>query len=132
MKDEPPRFVVHCKVEDGKEMFGWGTVGNIPLLSLIANIVQIQQKLSTSLPYQIGNIEGRHCPEKQLVSIYCPNTRKFDWFVGDVSFESMVGFLEIVKLEAVTVFNRMMSQRQSQQQPHIIGVDGNPLRKMMN
>lgn len=102
VKPNTPVLVVRYRIED-KELFEWEVIGSIPILSLIATMVKIQQKLNNCLPWQLYRLENRLSPNQELIITYNPADKSFDWFIGEnVSFASMAGYLEIVKLSILT------------------------------
>lgn len=129
VKPDTPRLIVRYKVEDNKEMFEWGHIGAIPVLNLICQIIQIQNRLSYSLMWLTKRTlesEQRNCPEQALIVTYNPDDKEFDWYINDkIPFGPIVGYLEMVKLAMITT---PVAARAAAQ--HIIlGTDGQPMRR---
>ena len=90
MKPDTPRLVVLFKQEGEKEMFQWGVVGQMPLLTLVGRLHAIQSEL------HFGTVKD--CPESALVVIWDAEAKVFASFVHpSVPTDSLVGMLEAIK-----------------------------------
>ncbi len=116
---ETPRLVVMFQRDGENEMFSWGIVGKIPLLSLIGAIVETQVELFV--------VEwAEKCPESSLVIAYDEATRKFQWFIGpDIPTHPLVGMLDTIRITLATTH---VARQQAAQQV-VLGLDGRPFRR---
>ena len=128
VQQDTPRLVVMFRQDGDKEMFQWGVVGNIPLVSLVGYVVRVQAELAFRA--------AEECPELALVIAWNNKLRVsddgtyvrrgFDWFVHpDVPVDSLVGMLETIK--TVLVDTHMARHIAAQQL--ILGPDGQPMRR---
>lgn len=116
VKQDTPRLVVEFKIEGGKELFQWGIVGQIPLLTVIGAVDRAQSGLHTATL--------KECPERGLVIAYDPESRTFETFAHpDTPIESMIGMLEAIK---ETLVSTHMARAAANQQ-FILGPDGRPM-----
>ena len=107
MQTNPPRMVVLWRrAPDGTDQFQWGVVGNIPLLSLIGAIIQIQSDMANQL------VEfGRECPGQAFVLAW--DKENFNWWVSrSIPMYPLVGSRQGQRKVAEKV---------------ILGPDGNPI-----
>lgn len=115
---ETPRLVVKFKCEDGKEMFDWGVVGHIPLMSLIGAIVDVQTEITLEKWME-------KCPEQALVIVWNELSHTFSYFVSDgIPVPPLVGMLEVIK----TIIVATMLQQMETQRPKILAANGMPFR----
>ncbi len=120
LKQDTPRVVVMFKGEDDKELFQWGMIGKMPILTLIGCIVRVQEELSASF------LQPEACPESSLVIAWDDEKREFSWFVHpSIPIDSLVGMLETIKM---TILATLAAQQASNQQM-ILGPDGRPVRR---
>lgn len=120
VRQDTPRLVVTFQRQGDKELYQWGVVGAIPVLSLIGVIVRVQAELAFRSPDE--------CPEMALVITWDEGTHKFSWFVHqDIPVDSLVGMLETIK--ATIVATHVARVAASQQVVHrLLGPDGQPMR----
>jgi hypothetical protein len=118
VKQDTPRLVVMFRRDGDNEMFQWGMVGEMPILTLVGYIIRVQAELFFRA--------AEECPEPALVIAWDVAARKFDWFVHqDIPVDSLVGMLETVK----TVILSTHMARQAANQQMILGPDGLPARR---
>lgn len=122
LKQDTPRLVVMFKLEGDRELFQWGIVGNMPIMSLIGHIVRVQAELPLIEPG-----DARHdCPEQAMVLAWDAERRKFDWFVHrDAPVDPLMGMLETIK---TGIIGAQSAQREASQQ-FVLGPDGRPARR---
>ena len=124
VKQDTPRLVIKYKHEAGNEMFDWGVVGELPSLSLVGYIVQLEREIQAKL-----YIEEHDCPEPALVVMWNTKDREFDWFLHpDIPLDPLVGMLELVKTNVLTTY--IIRQSQQVQKTAVLGLDGRPIRVM--
>ena len=125
MQTDPPRMVVLWRrTEDGTDQFQWGVVGNIPLLSLVGAVIQIQSDMANQLVENSERLTHHNeCPEQAFVMAY--DGQDFAWWVSrSIPMYPLVGMLETIKAALV-------GSRQGQRtvaEKVILGPDGNPIR----
>lgn len=120
LQQDTPRLVVMFKQDDNKELFQWGIVSEIPLLSLIGQIVRVQNELPLLEP----NDPYHDCSESALVIAY--EAKAFYWFVHpDIPKTTLVGMLETIK---ITLLGAQAARRMASEQL-ILGPDGRPVRR---
>ena len=123
IEQDTPRLVVMFKREGDKEMFQWGMVGALPILTTIGCIVRVQAELSVKESYEH---KGHNTPESALVIAWDGEENEFEWFVHpDIPVDSLVGMLETIK---VTLTGSYMA-RQAAAQQLLLGPDGRPMRR---
>lgn len=119
IQHDTPRLVVMFKRDGENEMFQWGMVGAMPLITLIGYITRVQGEL------QFRNPEP--CNQLALAIVWDQEDREFSWFVHpDIPVNSLIGMLETVK---VTLLNSHMARQIGAQQVGLLGPDGRPLRR---
>lgn len=119
---DTPRLVIMFKRDGDRELFQWGTVGDIPILTLIGYISRVQAELPLLEP---GD-ERRDCPESALVIVWDRENNRLNWFVHpDVPADSTVGMLELIK---ATIVGTHLARHVAAQQV-ILGPDGQPARR---
>lgn len=118
VKQDTPRLVVMFKLENEKEMFQWGVVGKMPLLSLIGFMSRIQGDVAYG--------SGIACPQSALVITWDEKRHSFSWYLHpDIPVDSLVGMMEAIKQTLVS--SQMARQAASQQ--IILGPVGAPIRR---
>lgn len=118
LKQDTPRLVVMFRRDGDKEMFQWGMLGEMPILTLVGVIVRVQAELAFRA--------AEECPESALVIAWDKQHRSFDWFVHpDIPMDSLVGMLETIK---ATIVSTHMARQMAAQQV-ILGPDGRPVRR---
>ena len=122
VEQDTPRMVVAFQCNGDKEMYRWGIVGTMPVLSLIGYIGRVQAELDrTCGQYPPAR---RECPEPALVVTWDDAQKQFDWFVHpSVPLDSLLGMLEIVKTALVATH---MAHAQAGHAA-LVGPDGRPL-----
>lgn len=126
VREDTPRLVVAFKCEDNKEMYQWGMVGSIPILDLLASIIEVQGKLVSD-----PNTQYNECPQPALVITWDVEARRPRWFVHpDIPVYSLVGMLDTIR---ATIVNTHLARMAAAQQMHgsgILGPDGQPFRRL--
>lgn len=118
VQDNTPRLVVMFRRDADNELFQWGVVGAMPLVTLIGYITRVQSELAFRSPEE--------CDESAMVIAWDKDERSFSWFVHpDVPVDSLVGMLETIK--ATLVGTHLAKQVAAQQM--ILGPDGRPARR---
>lgn len=123
VKEDTPRLVIMFKREGDKEMFQWGIVGEIPMLSLIGGLTMAQIELTT---VDTASITSHDCPESAFVLAWNAGLKTTEWFIGiNIPVDSMIGMIETIKatLNATNMAHQMASQQ------FILGPDGRPARR---
>lgn len=119
---DTPRLVVMFKQTGQQENFQWGMIGEMPILSLIGQIIRVQGEL----PMMEPGDPLYNCPERALVLAWDNDGRKFSWFVhADIPVTALVGMLETIKM---TILGTHMARQVANQQV-ILGPDGQPARR---
>jgi hypothetical protein len=120
MKTNPPRLVVlFRRTESGNEEFQWSTVGIIPVISLIGQIIKLQKEV-VSGEWVMG------CDQPALVIAWDADDRDFSVFLShDIPALPLAGMLETIK--AALVESRH-GQHAMAQQTQLVGPDGNSVR----
>ena len=120
----PSRLVVTFRRgPDGSEQFQWGVVGNIPILSLIGHILEVQRELIQYEYIPECDAEGQ---PPALVIVWDVSEQTFkDYKHPAIPNVSLVGMLEVIKGLLVT---SRMAQHMAAQQTRIVGPDGRPMR----
>lgn len=117
LHSNPSRMVVLFRQgEDGGEEFQWGVVGNIPLLTLIGSIVEVQPKLI------YGHTSIHSCNESAFV-IIVENKEISYWKYPSIPTLPLLGMLETIKL---TLVGSRLGQQAAAQKTQILGPDGIP------
>ena len=118
IKQDTPRLIVEFKRSaDGKEQFGWGMVGQMPMLTLIGAVARAQADLQFRT---LDNI-----PHTALVIALDVDTGKFHSFTNpEIPVDSLIGMLESVKM---TLVQAQMTQMQRQAELGIVGPNGRPI-----
>ena len=121
IQQDTPRLVIEFKHEDGKEQFGWGIIGQMPVMTLAGFIVRVQAELAFRKPEE--------CDRMALVIVYDKDDNTFDYVVDSrIPVDSLVGMLEAIKLTLVQ--SQMMAQQQAQQNRNrLFGPDGSIYRR---
>lgn len=120
VKQDTPRMVVAFQRDGDKELYRWGVVGTMPVLSLVGCIGRVQAEIGGSRYPSVG----RECPESALVVIWDEAEKKFDWFLHpSIPLDSLLGMLEIVKATLVATH---MAHAESGRAA-LVGPDGRPL-----
>jgi len=106
------------RTENGLERFGWGIVGEVPLLTLIGFLTRVQSDLFFKSPDK--------CDQSALVVAWDAENKVFDYCVNQhIPVDPLVGMLELVKMTLVK------SQLENNKQQHsgvgLFGADGRPL-----
>ena len=118
VKQETPRLVVMIGNNTaGEEIFQWGIVGKIPLMSLIGGVSGLIQAMLSGDP-----IHG--CPQRAVVIAWDEKDRGFDIFVHPDAGVAMVGMLETIKATLVDTQRARLAAAQQ----FILGPDGTPMR----
>lgn len=117
IEQETPRLVILFDSKDGKDVFQWGLVGSMPIMSMLGAMVRIQ--------HLVDFRAAKECPQKALVIVWDEANRQTDWFLHkDAPIEALIGMIEGVKLEILGAYlSRNKVNRQN-----ILGPDGNPMR----
>ena len=121
LAQDTPRLVIMFRQDGDNEMFQWGIVGKVPVLTFVGVITRVQTELPLIEP---GDV--RHdCPESALV-IAWGGGHKFSWFVHpSIPVDSLVGMMEMVK---ATLVDTHIARSAAAQQV-ILGPDGQPARR---
>lgn len=124
VKQDTPRLVVTFSREGDTEKFGWGVVGQVPVMTLIGAINDVQACL-------IGyHSDMERCDQSTLVVAWDAVNSNFEWFVHqDIPVHSLVGMLEIVKATLVMSQMEAMARAKSASHNVIIGADGIPIQR---
>lgn len=130
VRPETPRLVVKFqRGPDGGERFEWGTVGQIPIVTLVGCVARVQSALHCS-QLSSGALDlcsDRLCPEQAVVIVWDGAARRLDWFAHfDTPVDAMCGMLEIVK---TTLVGSLAVRQMAQQQMRVLGPDGTPARR---
>lgn len=123
IEQNTPRLVVTFQRDGDNEMFGWGTIGNMPVFSLVGAMVRV----ASELPMLEPGDARHHCPEPALVLAWDEERRTVSWFVGkDVPTDPLVGMLEGIKLSIV--MSHQAQQQARSARGLILGPNGAPIR----
>lgn len=122
VKADTPRLVVMFQLRGGEEVFQWGMVGTMPLLSLVGCVARVQVELIHPCP------QGPHvCPQPALCIAWDAERRGFDYFVHpDIPAEPLVGMLETIK---ATLLGTHQARKAAAEQVGLLGPDGHPMRR---
>lgn len=120
-QDTPRLVVVFQRDEQGNERFQWGTVGTMPVLTLLGYITRIQAELAFRSPPE--------CGMSSLVIAWDAAERKIGYWVDPcIPIDPLVGMLETIK-------GVLVSSQSARTPPPIItpkrgllGPDGRPMR----
>ena len=119
VKEDTPRLVVmYQRGPDGSELFQWGIVGNIPILTLIGAVVRVQTELAADAYHA-------ECDQPALVIVWDAKEYEVHCFLHqDIPTEPLVGMLETIK--AALVGSRLAQHLAAQR---ILGPDGSAVRR---
>ena len=125
VQQDTPRLVVTFQRSDDDELFNWGIVGKMPILTLVGYITRVQSELVYRTPDP--------CEPSALVIVWNATTKQFNYFIHpDIPTDSVVGMLDLIKFTLVnTHIARQMASQQQQVTPSqskLIGPNGAPLR----
>lgn len=121
MKQDTPRLVVMYRNDNGKDMFQWGIVGQMPLMPLIGSIIRVQ--VSLSIAPQVEESDDEYCPQPALVIARSEENQV--WFVNPtIPVDALLGMLETIK---ITLTETQLARKAAAQQL-ILGPDGQPIR----
>jgi hypothetical protein len=124
IKQDTPRVVVMFRRDGANEMFQWGKLDPMPVITLIGYITRVQSELPLLEP---GD-ERHACLESALVIVWDNKELKFEFFVHkDIPIDSMVGMLETIK--AALVKSQTVQRGALDNQVSILGPDGQPVRR---
>lgn len=127
VKEDTPRIIIKFEFdEQGRDQYEWGNIGNIPLMSLIGGIVNVQVELSDiSLDRLV--IHDKICPDQMLVITWDKDTKDFDWFVHrNVPKYGMLGMLDLIR---ATMVDSIRARQSTIQQPTLVDINGQPIRR---
>jgi hypothetical protein len=117
VKQDTPRLVVMFRREGDKELFNWGIVGSIPILTLVGHIVRTQGDLHL--------LTFEECPEPALCIAWDDEERVFHRFLHpSIPLDSLVGMLETIKQTILATH----AARQFAAQQLILGPDGRSMK----
>jgi hypothetical protein len=127
----PPRLVVKFeRGPSGEEVFNWGVAGDIPILSLLGHISQVQVELASGawMPDCSGDphsLDGQDQPPV-LVIVWDGKDRSLEHFVNpDIPRDPLSGMLELIK--SVLVASRLLTSQPTSRRS-LLGPDGTPMR----
>lgn len=123
IEQNTPRLVVMFQRSSDAELYQWGMVGEMPILSLVGCITRVQAELPLLEPY---DIRQRSCPESALAIVWDAKSREFSWFIHpDIPTDSIIGMLETIKATIIDT----SKARQIANQQIVLGPDGLPARR---
>lgn len=113
IQQNTPRLVVEFRPE--QDRFGWGIVGQMPILTVVGFLARVQSDLFFRTPPE--------CPEMALVVVWDAETKTFDYFVHPaIPVDPLVGMLDAIKMSLIE------SQfAKPQNGIGLFGADGKPL-----
>lgn len=118
---DTPRLVIMFKRDGEKELFQWGFIGQIPLLTLVGALIRVQAELTFKA--------AQECPESALVITWNNEIKKIDWYVHpSIPVDSLVGMIETVKATILATHGA----KQLAAQQLILGPDGKPVRRSLH
>lgn len=119
VNNDTPRLVVLMDIKpNGEERFQWGVVHNIPLLSLIGSVTELQFKMTSDEWIN-------KCPQVAAVIAWIDG--KFEYFAHPTIITSAcVGMLEIIKS---TLVDTQLARRAANQQIILADSNGRPINR---
>lgn len=130
MATNPARLVLQFSLDAaGAEKFDWGVVGQLPVLSAVGCIVQVQAVLSTSRldDYTLDLPPSRYCQHPALVIAWDASNRQFQWWTHpSIPVDPLLGTLEMVKASLVAGH---LAQSAAAKRSPIVRPDGSPFRR---
>ncbi len=117
IKQDTPRLVVRFQRRGKEQLFEWGVVGAVPLLTLIGAVGRVQGELAFKA--------GEECPDSALCVAFFEGGSA--WFVHqDIPTDALLGMLEVIK---ATLVATQAAQNAGAKLVPILGPDGQPIRR---
>lgn len=120
METNPARLVVQWRqAQGGRDEYQWGIVGDLPVLSVIAKLVEVQAKL-------VGGEWVSECDDDLPALVLVLSSDGLETYLDRrIPSDSLCGMLEIIKAMLV---NSRLAMMQAANKVQLYGPDGSPMR----